>query len=129
MEKKLKSPTAIEQEQENERIAMFLDMMGEYLPAIPDPVMAKILSQSGLQTSDVRVLRTLNIACQKFFTEVLDSCVSYSNQRAQADLPKGSNKKTTEILVSDIKKALETKDIKIYRPEYFVSDPQEVESH
>ena len=113
-----------EVQQENANIEKFLKGMSEYPSPIPDAVIMHVLAEAGLQTSDPRVHRTLNVAIQKFITEVLTDCATAAKQRNKATSQSSSSKKTLDLQVSDLKAVLERRDIHVYRPEFIVSIPQ-----
>ncbi|KAH0785925.1 transcription initiation factor TFIID subunit 10-like protein [Histomonas meleagridis] len=96
--------------------------MAEYPPPIPDAVISHILSEAGLSTSDIRVCRTLNVACQKFISDVLEDCASIAKQRKKSTTK--DKLKNIDLQVSDLKAALEMRDIHVHRPEFIVSIPQ-----
>lgn len=82
----------------------------EVTPAIPDAVMDNIMAQGGMFTSDVAVVRTLTIACQKFISEVLfDIAVEKKSHPATAT-------------VDDVKRALENHGFQSSRPDYLVGE-------
>ena len=112
-----------EVQQENANIEKFLRGMSEYPSPIPDTVIMHVLAEAGLQTSDPRVHRTLNVAIQKFITEVLTDCATAAKQRNKA-AQSSSSKKSLDLQVSDLKWVLERRDIHVYRPEFIVSIPQ-----
>ena len=105
---------------ESANIAAFLREMGDYTPPIPDSVIMHILAEAGMSTSDPRVHRTLNVACQKFINDVLEDC-SRNAKRRQKD-QKDQNK--ANLQVSDLKKALEKYGIHVHRPDFIVSIPK-----
>ncbi|KAK8891000.1 Transcription initiation factor TFIID subunit 10 [Tritrichomonas musculus] len=113
-----------EVQQENANIEKFLRGMSEYPSPIPDTVIMHVLAEAGLQTSDPRVHRTLNVAIQKFITEVLADCATAAKQRNKASQQSSSSKKSLDLQVSDLKCVLERRDIHVYRPEFIVSIPQ-----
>mgnify|MGYP002472352689 CR=1 FL=1 len=108
---------------ENDDIEKFLRGMNEYSPPIPDTVLTHILAEAGLQTSDPGVHRTLNVAIQKFMSDVLQDCASAAKQRIKASSHQ-SSKKTLDLQVSDLKVGLERRGIHVYRPDFIVSIPQ-----
>lgn len=114
-----------ELQEENSNIDKFLREMGEYPPPIPDTVIMHILAEAGLSTGDPRVHRTLNVACQKFINDVLESCVAIARRRAKSDKDHKNlaAKKTVDIQVSDLKEALGNVGIQVHRPEFIVSIP------
>lgn len=109
-----------EAQRENANIEQFLKSMTEYLPPIPDAVVMHVLAQAGLSTSDPRVHRTLNVACQKFIAEVVEDCAIAATQRRGRNK---QNKTKLDLQVSDLKAALETRGIHVHRPEFIVSIP------
>lgn len=115
------TPFQQEIEKENQNIDIFLRGMAEYPPPIPDAVIMHILAEAGLSTSDPRVHRTLNVACQKFISDVLDDCACVARQKKKG---KGGKQKGLDLEVSDLKVALEMRNIHIHRPEFIVSMPQ-----
>ena len=112
---------------ENTNIEKFLKGMTEYPPPIPDAVVMHVLAQAGLATSDPRVHRTLNVACQKFITDVIHDCAIAAGQRVKRT-SKGKKEKP-DLQVSDLKIALETRGIHVHRPEFIVSIPSKNKEH
>ena len=111
-----------ETQQDHENIEQFLYGMLEYPPPIPDNVMMHVLAEAGLPTTDPAVHRTLNVACQKFISDVIQDCENAANQRVRAT--QKSNKKTLDLQVCDLKIGLENHGIHIHRPEFIVSIPK-----
>ena len=108
---------------EIENIQTFLSHIQDYPPPIPDSVIRHILSETGLNTDDIRVIHTMNVACQKFIFDVLQLTSSIARSRVKED--KTTKKKKVDLQVSDLKRALETFDVQINRPEFIVSIPKE----
>ena len=110
-------------EDETANIAQFLREMNDYSPPIPDSVIMHILAEAGMSTSDPRVHRTLNVACQKFINDVLEECSNIAKQRQKKE---EGNKKQNKISlqVSDLKQALERFGIHVHRPDFIVSIPK-----
>jgi transcription initiation factor TFIID subunit 10 len=119
------APTAWQEEaqKENANIEKFLKGMSEYPPPIPDAVIMRILAEAGLATSDARVHRTLNVACQKFIDDVLQDCAANAKRRVKRN-KSGGSKKGLDLQVSDLKVALENRSIHVHRPEFIVSIPK-----
>lgn len=101
---------------ENDIIINFISRLNEYNPPIPDPVINNILAEAGCNTSDKRVSRIFNLACQKFIRDVLEQC--RNNERINNPDPSYEPKKYLQ--VGDVKEALKTKDIHVHRPDYIV---------
>ena len=105
-------------------VEKFLQAMGEYQPPIPDAAVAHILAESGLSTSDTRVSRILNVACQKFISEVLQDCANAARQRVKSESNSDSKRQALDLQMSDLKASLKNKGICIDRPDFIVSIPQ-----
>jgi transcription initiation factor TFIID subunit 10 len=116
----MSAPSLTEEEKEHANIEKFLRNMNEYPPPIPDAVVAHVLAEAGMNTSDRAVQRTLNVACQKFIAEVVEDCAAIAKQRVQ----KTKGKKGLDLQVSDLKVALEMRGIHIHRPDFIVSIPK-----
>jgi transcription initiation factor TFIID subunit 10 len=114
---------AKEAENEQANIDKFLRGMSEYPPPIPDTVITHVLAEAGLSTSDPRVHRTLNVACQKFIADLLDDCAIVAKQRVKKT-KSPSSKKNLDLQLSDLKAALEVRGIHCHRPEFIVSLPK-----
>ena len=110
-----------EAQKENANIEKFIRGMAEYPPPIPDTVIMHVLAEAGLSTTDPRVHRTLNVACQKFIVDLIQDCSIFAKQRVKAT--KQSGKKNLDLQVSDLKAALELKGMHVHRPEFIVSIP------
>lgn len=108
--------------EDNANIEKFLKGMGDYKAPIPDTVITHILAEAGLSTSDPRVHRTLNVACQKFIFDVITDCSTCAELRIKRT--KGKAKKEKDLLVSDLKTALEAKGMHVHRPDFIVSIPR-----
>lgn len=121
------TPWMEEAQRENTNIERFLRGMAEYPPPIPDAVVMHILAQAGLSTSDPRVHRTLNVACQKFITDVIEDCALAAQRRVKGT--KQGKKEKPDLQVSDLKVALETRGIHVHRPEFIVSIPSKNQEH
>jgi len=112
-----------EGDSEQANIEKFLSGMTEYPPPIPDTVICHVLAEAGLSTTDPRVHRTLNVACQKFIADILDDCAVAAKQRAKP-AKSSSSKKKLDLQLSDLKAALELRGIRCHRPEFIVSIPK-----
>ena len=110
----------IDREEAN-NIESFLRDIQDYPPPIPDSVIMHILAEAGLNTTDPRVHRTMNVVCQKFMSEVLSDCSKIASSRVKSE-----KKKKLELQVYDLKQALEPRGIHIHRPEFIVSIPPQV---
>lgn len=108
--------------EEAENIETFLTGLQDYSPPIPDAVIMHILAEAGMNTTDPRVHKTMNIVCQKFINDVLASCARVAKNRAKDEKNK---KKKLDLQVCDVKEALrDTANIQIHRPEFIVSIPE-----
>ena len=111
-------------QQEKANLEAFLTHFQNYPPPIPDTVIRHILSENGMNTDDILVIHTMNVACQKFISDVLQHTTDIANARVK-DEKSNNKKKKIDLQVCDLKKALETYDIHVNRPEFIVSIPKE----
>jgi transcription initiation factor TFIID subunit 10 len=115
------APALSEVEKEHANIEKFLRSMNEYTAPIPDAVVMHVLAEAGLSTSDRGVHRTLNVACQKFITDVLVDCATIAKQRSRSQRGK---KSVLDLQVSDLKTALDMRGVHVHRPDFIVSIPK-----
>ena len=110
---------------EHAYIETFLKELQDYTPPIPEPVIKHLLAEGGMSTTDSRVSLVMNIATQKFISEVIESAAKEARERIARESPEYSQKKKMDLQVSDIKPYLQSRQMPIYRPEYLVSLPTE----
>ena len=110
-------------QQETANLKEFLARFPDYPPPIPNTVIRHILSESGINTDDILVINTMNVACQKFISDVLQQTTEIARTRTKEE--KSSKKKKIDLQVCDLKKALESYDIHVNRPEFIVSITKE----
>ena len=124
----MSTPTMFEEiNQENKNIVTFLTQIYDYTPPnIPEPIINRILSDAGMPNSNRIVNRTLNIAIQKFITDVIKDSTKCAKQRMKAE--KSSKKSPMDIQVVDVKSALNIRGIHVHRPDFIVSLPKQESS-
>ena len=110
-------------QQERENLEAFINNIQDYPPPIPDSVIKNIMSTYGMNTDDIRVIHTMNVACQKFISDVLTQTTAIAKARAKED--KSQKNKKIDLQICDLKNALLPYDIHVNRPEFIVSIPKE----
>ncbi|KAK4606578.1 hypothetical protein RGQ29_000706 [Quercus rubra] len=58
----------------------FLASLMDYTPTIPDELVEHYLAKSGFQCPDVRLIRLVAVATQKFVSEVASDALQYATQ-------------------------------------------------
>ncbi|XVF48225.1 hypothetical protein PTKIN_Ptkin03bG0172800 [Pterospermum kingtungense] len=58
-------------------LADFLASLMDYTPTIPDELVEHYLAKSGFQCPDVRLIRLVAVATQKFVTDVASDALQY----------------------------------------------------
>eukprot|EP00128_Syssomonas_multiformis_P011630 Colp12_sorted_trinity150504_noHs@2288 len=108
------SEAAIKQQESLETLAELLLQMDDYSPAIPDAVTKYFLTRTGFECSDVRIVRLISLAAQKFVAEIVHNAMLKTIQKKD----KAKEKKvvlTTEAL----ELALEDVGIHVTKPPYY----------
>jgi len=101
-------------------VTFFLKEMQDYPAPIPDSVVMHLLAEAGMNTTDPRVHRTVNIACQKFIWEVISDCANIKKREMKGNQKKNQN---TDLTLSELKTVLNARGIHIHRPDFIVSIP------
>ena len=104
----------------------YISKINDYPPPIPESVMKHILQEVGINTDNLAVSHTMNVACQKFFYDVLKQSGAIAKNRGKED--KGKKKKV-EIQACDVKVALDYYGIKVDRPDFILSNNNESEEN
>lgn len=107
-----------------------LDEVEDYAPAVPDEVTQHALRQSGYDCKDVRTVRLISIAAQRFLAQVLEEAHSVHKLRQMAPAVKLKEagydpKDRRELLTAeDLVKALEEHGVSVGRAPYYSAKPQ-----
>ncbi|EFN56271.1 hypothetical protein CHLNCDRAFT_145129 [Chlorella variabilis] len=99
----------------------------DYAPTVPDQVTQHALRQSGYDCKDVRTVRMISVAAQRFVAQVLEEAYNAHKLRQMAPAAKLKEagydpKDKRELLtVEDLLKALEEYGVKAGRPPYYTT--------
>ena len=117
-------------QQELENIESFMQDLQDYTPPIPEAVIKHLMAEGGCNTSDSRVALVMNIAAQKYITEVMQVAAKAAQERIYKETGDSSQKQKMDLQVSDLALALnQTRgQLHVNRPEYLVSLPTD-ETH
>ncbi|KAJ8758772.1 hypothetical protein K2173_000493 [Erythroxylum novogranatense] len=108
-------------------ITEFLANLMEYTPTIPDELVEHYLAKSGFQCPDVRLVRLVAVATQKFVSEVASDALQQCKAR-QAAVVKDKREKQQKdkrliLTMEDLSKALREHGVNVKHQEYFADSP------
>ncbi|PKI37117.1 transcription initiation factor TFIID subunit 10 [Punica granatum] len=108
-------------------ITEFLASLMEYTPTIPDELVEHYLGKSGFQCPDVRLIRLVAVATQKFVAEVASDALQHCKAR-QASVVKDKRDKQQKdkrliLTMDDLSKALREYGVNVKHQEYFADSP------
>ncbi|XP_057504112.1 transcription initiation factor TFIID subunit 10-like [Actinidia eriantha] len=105
----------------------FLASLMDYTPTIPDELVEHYLAKSGFQCPDVRLIRLIAVATQKFIAEVANDALQHCKAR-QASIIKDKRDKQQKdkrsiLTMEDLSKALREYGVNVKHQEYFADSP------
>ncbi|KAJ0030051.1 transcription initiation factor TFIID subunit 10 isoform X3 [Pistacia vera] len=105
----------------------FLASLMDYTPTIPDELVEHYLAKSGFQCPDVRLIRLVAVATQKFVSEVANDALVQCKAR-QAAVVKDKREKQQKdkrliLTMEDLSKALREHGVNVKHQEYFADSP------
>ncbi|KAM0968007.1 hypothetical protein ACFX13_016740 [Malus domestica] len=95
----------------------FLASLMDYTPTMPDELVEHYLAKSGFQCSDVRLIRLVAVATQKFVSEVATDALQQCKAR-QASIDK-----RLILTMEDLSRALREYGVNVKHQEYFADSP------
>ncbi|CAL5434759.1 unnamed protein product [Camellia sinensis] len=107
----------------------FLASLMDYTPTIPDQLVEHYLAKSGFQCPDVRLIRLVAVATQKFIAEVAtDALQLWQCKARQAAVVKDKRDKQQKdkrliLTMEDLSKALREYGVNVKHQEYFADSP------
>lgn len=105
----------------------FLSSLMDYTPTIPDELAEYYLSKSGFQCPDVRIVRMVSIATQKFIAEIASDALQLCKARQSAvnkeKRDKQQKDKSLVLTTEDLSSALREYGVNMKRQEYFADNP------
>ncbi|KAH7523916.1 transcription initiation factor TFIID subunit 10 [Ziziphus jujuba] len=108
-------------------LSEFLASLMDYTPTIPDELVEHYLAKSGFQCPDVRLIRLVAVATQKFVAEVAGDALQQCKAR-QASIVKDKRDKQQKdkrliLTMEDLSKALREHGVNVKHQEYFADSP------
>ncbi|KVH90518.1 transcription initiation factor TFIID subunit 10 [Cynara cardunculus var. scolymus] len=105
----------------------FLASLIDYTPTIPDELVEHYLAKSGFQCPDVRLIRLVAVATQKFVSEVateaLQQCKARQATVVRDKKDKQQRDKRLIMNMDDLSKALQEYGVNAKHQEYFADSP------
>lgn len=105
----------------------FLSSLMGYTPTIPDELVEHYLAKSGFQCPDVRLIRLVAVATQKFVAEVASDALQQCKARQAAVVKDKRDKQQKDkrliLTMEDLSKALREYGVNVKHQEYFADNP------
>ncbi|KAA0064867.1 uncharacterized protein E6C27_scaffold82G001800 [Cucumis melo var. makuwa] len=108
-------------------LSEFLASLMEYTPTIPDELVEHYLGKSGFQCPDVRLIRLVAVATQKFVADVASDALQHCKARQAAVVKDKRDKQQKDkrliLTMEDLSKALREYGVNVKHQEYFADSP------
>ncbi|XP_010438006.1 PREDICTED: transcription initiation factor TFIID subunit 10 [Camelina sativa] len=103
----------------------FLASLMDYTPTIPDDLVEHYLAKSGFQCPDVRLIRLVAVATQKFVADVASDALQHCKARPAPFVKDKKQQKDKRLILTmeDLSKALREYGVNVKHPEYFADSP------
>eukprot|EP00262_Sarcandra_glabra_P007147 TRINITY_DN1974_c0_g1_i2.p1 TRINITY_DN1974_c0_g1~~TRINITY_DN1974_c0_g1_i2.p1 ORF type:complete len:135 (-),score=28.47 TRINITY_DN1974_c0_g1_i2:140-544(-) len=105
----------------------FLASLMDYTPTMPDELVEHYVAKSGFQCPDVRLIRLVAVATQKFIAEVASDALQQCKARHSAPVKEKRDKQQKEkrliLTMEDISTALREYGVNLKHQEYFADSP------
>ncbi|CAK9148757.1 unnamed protein product [Ilex paraguariensis] len=112
---------------EDTALSDFLASLMDYTPTIPDELVEYYLAKSGFQCPDVRLIRLVAVATQKFIAEVATDALQQCKARQAAVVKDKRDKQQKDkrliLTMEDLSKALREYGVNVKHQEYFADSP------
>ncbi|RGB32424.1 transcription initiation factor TFIID 23-30kDa subunit-domain-containing protein [Rhizophagus diaphanus] len=115
------SPSRREEEfiRKDRSLLDFLRILDGFEPLIPDHVSEYYLSRSGASCDDIRVMRLMSLAAQKFVADIATDAFQYCKIRQQSKKNLGKQRNKTVLNLEDLAAALSEYGINVKKPDYY----------
>jgi transcription initiation factor TFIID subunit 10 len=98
---------------------------------VPDELTQNLLAKAGADCSDLRTVRLVSLAAQKFIDDVIEEAKSVQSVRSQAPITQQKDQgfilrdkdRRAVLLTEDLTKALQQYGINLQRPPYLKDKP------
>ncbi|KAL3500218.1 hypothetical protein ACH5RR_039311 [Cinchona calisaya] len=108
-------------------LSEFLASLMDYTPTIPDELVEHYLAKSGFRCPDVRLIRLIAVATQKFIadvaTDALQQCKARQSGVVKDKREKQQKDKRLILTMEDLSKALREYGVNVKHQEYFADSP------
>ncbi|RWR77061.1 transcription initiation factor TFIID subunit 10 [Cinnamomum micranthum f. kanehirae] len=108
-------------------LADFLSSLMDYTPTIPDELVEHYLAKSGFQCPDVRLIRLVAVATQKFIADVASDAFQQCKARQSAVVKDKKDKQQKDkrliLTMEDLSRALREYGVNMKHQEYFADSP------
>lgn len=105
----------------------FLASLMDYTPTIPDELVEHYLGKSGFQCPDVRLIRLVAVATQKFIadvaTDALQHCKARQSTIVKDKRDKQQKDKRLTLTMDDLSKSLREYGVNVKHQDYFADSP------
>ncbi|GMY11030.1 transcription initiation factor TFIID subunit 10-like [Fagus crenata] len=124
---KQKQQASDRRHEDDAALSDFLASLMDYTPTIPDELVEHYLAKSGFQCPDVRLIRLVAVATQKFVAEVASDSLQQCKAR-QATIVKDKRDKQQKdkrqiLTMEDLSRALREYGVNVKHQEYFADSP------
>lgn len=108
-------------------LSEFLASLMDYTPTVPDELVEHYLAKSGFQCPDVRLIRLVAVATQKFISEVATDALQHCKARQSSVVKDKRDKQQKEkrlvLTMEDLSRALKEYGVNLKHQEYFADSP------
>ncbi|CAI0553213.1 unnamed protein product [Linum tenue] len=108
-------------------LAEFLSSLMDYTPTIPDELVEHFLGKSGFHSPDVRLIRLVAVATQKFVADVASDALQHCKARSAAVVKDKRDKQAKDkrlvLTMEDLSRALREYGVNAKHQEYFADSP------
>ncbi|XP_057524062.1 transcription initiation factor TFIID subunit 10 isoform X1 [Amaranthus tricolor] len=105
----------------------FLASLMDFTPTVPDELVEHYLAKSGFQCPDVRLIRLVAVATQKFITEVATDSLQHCKARQSSVIKDKRDKQQKDkrlvLTMEDLSRALKEYGVNLKHQEYFADSP------
>ncbi|CAN4095605.1 unnamed protein product [Withania somnifera] len=113
--------------EDDDALADFLASLMDYTPTIPDELVEHYLGKSGFQCPDIRLIRLVAVATQKFIADVATDALQHCKARQSAVVKDKRDKQQKDkrliLTMDDLSKSLREYGVNVKHQEYFADSP------
>ncbi|XP_074281345.1 transcription initiation factor TFIID subunit 10-like [Silene latifolia] len=114
-------------QEEDTQLSHFLSSLMDYSPTIPDELAEHYLAKSGFHSPDLRLIRLVSVATQKFISEVATDALQHCKARQSSIVKDKRDKQQKDkrliLTMDDLSRALREYGVNLKHQEYFADSP------